>query len=52
MADLRRDGTTRALSGEEVERVFGLSFALDQIRNNLEDLAGHARELVKPPRRR
>ncbi|HEX3884342.1 MAG TPA: FUSC family protein [Stellaceae bacterium] len=52
MADLRRDGTTRALSGEEVERVFGLSFALDQIRSNLEDLAGHARDLVKPPRRR
>jgi uncharacterized membrane protein YccC len=51
IADLRRDGITRALSGEEVERVFGLSFALDQIRSNLDDLAGHTSDLVKPPRR-
>lgn len=50
MAGMRGDGITRALSGEEVERVFGLSFALDQIRRNLDDLAGHARELTMPPR--
>ncbi len=48
MAEMRRDGITRALSGEEVERVFGLSFALEQIRGNLDDLAGHASDLALP----
>ena len=48
MAEMRRDGVTRALSGEEVERVFGLSFALEQIRRNLDDLANHARDLALP----
>ncbi|HEY1798623.1 MAG TPA: FUSC family protein [Stellaceae bacterium] len=50
MADMRRDGITRGLSGEEIERVFGLSFALDQLRRNLDDLAGHARDLTRPGR--
>jgi uncharacterized membrane protein YccC len=50
MAEMRRDGVTRALSGEEVERVFGLSFALEQIRRNLDDLAGHTRDLALPGR--
>lgn len=48
IADMRRDGITRSLSGDEIERVFGLSFALDQLRRNLDDLAGHARELALP----
>jgi uncharacterized membrane protein YccC len=51
IADMRRDGITRGLSGEEIERVFGLSFALDQLRRNLDDLVGHARELALPGRR-
>ncbi len=51
MAEMRRDGVTRALSGEEVERVFGLSFGLEQIRGNLDDLANHARDLAPPGRR-
>jgi uncharacterized membrane protein YccC len=51
MAEMRRDGITRGLSGEEIERVFGLSFALDQLRRNLDDLAGHARDLALPGRR-
>ncbi len=48
IAEMRRDGITRGLSGEEIERVFGLSFALDQLRRNLDDLAGHARDLRRP----
>ena len=51
MAQMRLDGITRALSGEEVERVFGLSFALEQIRRNMDDLANHARDLALPGRR-
>jgi hypothetical protein len=51
MAEMRRDGITRGLSGEEVERVFGLSFALDEIRGNLDDLANHASDLALPGRR-
>ena len=39
---LRQEGLTRSLSGAEVERVFGLSFGLEQMRRNLDDLAGHA----------
>lgn len=48
IAALRRDGITRELSGEEVERVFGLSFALDQLDRNLDDLIGQAQELAGP----
>jgi uncharacterized membrane protein YccC len=50
MVTMRRDGITRGLSDEGVERVFGLSFALEQIRRNLDDLAGHARDLALPGR--
>jgi uncharacterized membrane protein YccC len=50
MAMMRRDGITRALSDEEIERVFGLSFALDQLRRNLDELRGHARDLSLPGR--
>lgn|SRR6185312_13282110 len=51
MAELRRDGVTRALSGVEVERIFGLSFALEQIQRNLDDLANRTRELARPATR-
>ncbi len=36
---LRREGLTRSLSGEEAERIFALGFALEQMHNNLNDLA-------------
>lgn len=39
MAELRRQGVMRELSGEAAERVFGLAFALEQLRSNLGDLA-------------
>jgi hypothetical protein len=35
---LRREALTRSLSAEDVERLFALGFALEQIRNNLKDL--------------
>ena len=39
MAALRRDGLTRELSIEAVERIFALAFALEQLRRNFNDLA-------------
>ena len=35
---VRREGLTRDMSGETVERLFALAFALDQIREHLSDL--------------
>ena len=46
VAGLRREGLTRALSDEDVERIFGLSFGIEQIRRNLDDLTGRARDLM------
>jgi uncharacterized membrane protein YccC len=43
---LRRDGIIRALPDEDVERVYGLAFALEQMRGNLEELAARAREAI------
>jgi uncharacterized membrane protein YccC len=43
---LRREGIVRALPDEDVERVYGLAFALEQMRGNLEELAARAREAV------
>jgi hypothetical protein len=39
MAGVRREGLTRDLPAEAVGRIFGLSFALEQLRQNLDDLA-------------
>ena len=39
LAALRREGATRALSDEALERIFALGFALDQLRLHLRDLA-------------
>jgi uncharacterized membrane protein YccC len=47
MQALRREGVARALSGADVERVFGLAFALEQIGRNLDELASRAREAVE-----
>jgi uncharacterized membrane protein YccC len=47
MQALRRDRVTRDLSGDDVERVFGLAFALEQIGRNLDELANRAREAAE-----
>jgi hypothetical protein len=39
MAALRREGVTRTLTLEWVERIFALGFALDQLGRNFNDLA-------------
>ena len=39
ISSLRNEGLTRALSNSEVERLFALSFALEQLHHNLIDLA-------------
>jgi uncharacterized membrane protein YccC len=46
LSALRRDGVTRALPEEAVERIFGLAFGFEQIGRNLAELAGRVRELV------
>jgi uncharacterized membrane protein YccC len=45
MGDLRRSGVTRAMSGEDVGRLFALSFALGQLPQNLQDLADRCQDL-------
>src|SRR5229473_2283110 len=47
LAVLRRDGVTRALAEEAVQRLFGLAFGLEQIGRNLDELAGRTRELAE-----
>ena len=44
ISSLRNEGLTRALSNSEVERLFALSFALEQLHHNLIDLARCAQE--------
>ena len=39
LAALRREGAMRQLSDEELERIFAVGFALDQLRLHLRDLA-------------
>jgi uncharacterized membrane protein YccC len=46
VADLRRSGLTRALPDDDVGRIFGLTFALEQLRGNLRDLADRAGEMA------
>ena len=50
VAELRRAHLTRDLPDEAVGRIFGLTFALEQLRLNLGDLADRARELASPAR--
>ncbi len=47
---LRREGLTRSLSGEEAERIFALGFALEQMHNNLKDLARCVAEWAGSPK--
>jgi uncharacterized membrane protein YccC len=46
VAALRRDRLTVDLPDVEAERIFGLSFGLEQLRRNLDDLAGRIAELA------
>jgi uncharacterized membrane protein YccC len=43
--DMRQRGLTRSLSTDAVGRIFGLAFALDQLRRDVEEFAAAAREL-------
>jgi uncharacterized membrane protein YccC len=43
-AAVRREGRTRSLPIEAAERIFALGFALEQVRHNLHDIEGCARE--------
>ena len=47
---LRREALTRSLSAEDVERLFALGFALEQIRNNLKDLESRVAEWADDPK--
>jgi uncharacterized membrane protein YccC len=47
LAALRRDGVTRDLPEEAVQRLFGLAFGFEQIGRNLGELAGRVRELAQ-----
>jgi len=43
---LRDDGLTRALSGDALERLFALGFALDQLGRDCDDLAARTQEIA------
>lgn len=47
VASLRSEGLTRALSTEEVERLFALGFTLEQLCQNLADLARRVQEFAR-----
>ena len=46
MRAMRAEGVTRSLADDDVERVFGLAFALEQMCRNLDELASRTREAV------
>ena len=48
ITSLRGSGVTRDLSDEAVGRIFGIVFALEQLRQNLSDLADRVRERASP----
>jgi hypothetical protein len=45
LAALRREGMTRDLGEEAIERIFGLAFALEQLGRHLDELADRGREI-------
>jgi hypothetical protein len=47
MRVLRAEGVTRALADGDIERVFGLAFALEQMRRNLDELASRVHDAVE-----
>jgi uncharacterized membrane protein YccC len=48
LAALRREGVTRELPEEAVERLFGLAFGFEHLGRNLGELAGRVQELAEP----
>lgn len=50
IAALRHDGILRALPGDAVGRVFAFGFALDQLRNDLQDLESRTSDCAQPDR--
>jgi uncharacterized membrane protein YccC len=50
VAELRASGLARALSDEDVARLFGLAFGLEQLGQNLDDLTARVAELADPSR--
>jgi uncharacterized membrane protein YccC len=51
VARLRREGLTRGLAADEVERFFAISFAFEQMRQNFRDLERCVAEWATLPRR-
>jgi uncharacterized membrane protein YccC len=49
IAAVRRDGLTRSLTSDAVERFFALGFALEQMHNNLKDLERCVAEWAESP---
>ncbi len=52
MSEVRRQALTRDLSGDAVGRIFGLAFALEQLGQDLGDLADRVREMMQQPAER
>jgi uncharacterized membrane protein YccC len=52
VAGLRREGLTRGLPADEIEHLFAVGFALEQMRGNLGDLERCIAEWAQSPRRR
>ncbi|MGA7383247.1 MAG: FUSC family protein [Methylocella sp.] len=50
IAALRREGLTRDLSGDAVERFFALGFALEQLHRDFRDLEQHVTEYARSTR--
>jgi uncharacterized membrane protein YccC len=47
MRALRAEGVSRSLADDDVERVFGLAFAFEQMRRNLDELASRVHDAVE-----
>jgi uncharacterized membrane protein YccC len=52
IAAMRAEGLTRSLSGEAVERLFGLGFALEQLHQDLKDLSRWVFDSARTPARK
>ena len=46
VAELRKEGLTRALTAAGASHLFGIAFALDQLGRNLRDLAERVDEMA------
>jgi hypothetical protein len=50
IAAIRREGLTRALPGDALERLFTLGFALEQLQQHFRDLRQWVTEWARPPK--